>query len=211
MDIFTRRTARRLATIFLAWTIQGVTASGEALAECGDVTGDGAVQTRDALGVLKKAVGQDVDLTCENDPPAAQNFLGYANTLTCYGYGFTSTMTWSERPSLRWKDWSQPYLPSQPIFYRVDAPVLDGKLIMSLGDCGDVKFPLDSWGIAFPMPLTGGVWISITYDRYTDELFLNVNLEAYDTLYPALQSGPAETFVVSVPAPAGIGGPESLK
>jgi hypothetical protein len=211
MDIFTRRTARRLAAIFIVWTIRGVTAPGAALAECGDVNGDGAVQTSDALGVLKKAVGQDVALTCENDPPAVQNFLGYANTLTCHGYGFTSTMTWSERPGLRWKDWSQPYLPSHPVFYRVDAPVLDGKLIMSLGDCGNVKFPLDSWGIAFPMPLTGGAWVSITYDRYTDELFLNVNLEAYDTLYPALQSGPAETFVASVPAPAGIGGLETLK
>jgi len=211
MDIDTRKTARRLAAIVLAWTIQGVTAPGAALAECGDVTGDGAVQTRDALGVLKKAVGQDVALTCENDPPAAQNFLGYANTLTCYGYDFTSTMTWSERPSLRWRDWSQPYLPSYPVFYRVDAAVLDGKLIMSLGDCGDVRFPLDSWGIAFPMPLTGGAWVSITYDQYTDELFLNVNLEAYDTLYPALKSGSTGTLIASVAAPPGIGGPEALK
>lgn len=211
MDISTRKTARRLGTLFLAWAIQGVVSSAPAFAECGDVTGDGAVQTRDALGVLKKAVGQDVALTCDNDPLYFRNFLGYANTLTCYGYGFTSTMTWSVLPSLRWKDWSQPYLPSHPVFYRVDTPVLDGKLVISLGDCGDVKFPLDSWGIVFPMPLDGGAWVSLTYDRYSDEIFLNVNLEAYDTLYPALQSGPAGFPIASVPAPPGIGGPEALK
>lgn len=42
--------------------------AGNAHAVCGDVTGEGEISTADALAVLRAAVGQPQNLTCDCDP-----------------------------------------------------------------------------------------------------------------------------------------------
>jgi hypothetical protein len=54
--------------------------AGQAFAICGDVNGDAKRSTLDALLVLRSAVGQNVNLTCEDSGPSR---LRYYNDFTC--------------------------------------------------------------------------------------------------------------------------------
>src|SRR5205085_7409454 len=58
-----------LTTFAVALATQAF-APGRASALCGDVTGDGKNTTKDALAVLRSAVGQPVELTCEDSGPS---------------------------------------------------------------------------------------------------------------------------------------------
>ncbi len=65
-----------------AWLLATLLVS-DALAICGDVTGDGLRLATDALVVLRAAVGQQVNLTCENPPDDGPSSLRFLNELTC--------------------------------------------------------------------------------------------------------------------------------
>ena len=66
--------------------------SQHALALCGDVTGDGARSASDALAVLRSAVGQPVDLVCEDSGPSK---LRYYNDFTCQSGSSVSQATFN--------------------------------------------------------------------------------------------------------------------
>ena len=68
-----------LTTFAVALATQAF-APGRASALCGDVTGDGKNTTKDALAVLRSAVGQPVELTCEDSRPSR---LRYYNDFGC--------------------------------------------------------------------------------------------------------------------------------
>jgi len=63
-----------------------------ALALCGDVTGDGARSASDALAVLRSAVGQPVDLICEDGGPSK---LRYYNDFACQSGSSVSQATFN--------------------------------------------------------------------------------------------------------------------
>lgn len=68
----------RVATPFL-----GLFLSANAFALCGDVNGDGKRLTGDALLVLKSAVGQAVNLVCDDSGPSR---MRYYNDFTCLNF-----------------------------------------------------------------------------------------------------------------------------
>jgi len=83
-----------LSISLLVLTLAGAT---QALAVCGDVTGDGKKTTADALAVLRSAVGQVVQLQCLSGPTEVR-FLNDFNcssgssvsTLDFHGYEFSA-------------------------------------------------------------------------------------------------------------------------
>lgn len=191
---------RLLAPFFLL----ALTASS-ALALCGDVTGDTKVTSSDALRVLRKAVGQDVDMSCLNDPLQFTNWFGFANTLTCDSQEIWAEMTWSRHPALTWTDSSQAFPFLTPVYYQVDDTEVSGQIEMVFGDCDSVVFDMDSWGTYYPMPLSGGAYAYPYYDEVEDSYFLILELSGFDTM--ALVYGemsPAGTVIAKAPGKAGL-------
>lgn len=74
-------TPRPLTIAAIAAFTLGPLAAPAAAQQCGDVTADGRLGAADALAVLKAAVGQDVDLTCEGECEALEPRLAALEAL----------------------------------------------------------------------------------------------------------------------------------
>lgn len=172
-----------------------------ATALCGDVTGDSKVTTADALGVLRKAVGQDTPLTCEVPTVDFLNYMGFANTLVCDSSPVKAQMTWSRHPGLTWSDNSQSSLPLNINYKRVDDPEVSGTITLSFGACGSIAFDIDSWGVFFPMPVRGGAWVFPYFEPSDGLVYLFLELAAVEA--PSLRFGePATPLAAIAVAPA---------
>src|SRR3569832_1249242 len=131
--------------VLVAVAIGGVLWPTVSRAYCGDTNNDSIVSVADALLTLRKAVGQDIDLVCSDEVP--ENRLSFVNTMTCGGFSFSATFTWSEHPDLVWdsvSDSSYPFDGSQS--QEVDDLELGGVLTFDLGDCGGGSLFLDDLG-----------------------------------------------------------------
>ncbi|HYB99353.1 MAG TPA: hypothetical protein VEC57_09525 [Candidatus Limnocylindrales bacterium] len=185
-------------------------AASPAHARCGDVTGDDQVTTSDALAVLKESVGQNPDLTCQDDL-VVDNDVGFANQLECFGHDFVAKMRWSEHPDLVWKAETEYYLPLEPEYFEVDDLFIGGEIEVRLDDCGTVEFDLDDWEIVYPMPAVGAAFFYLDYEYDTDTLFLFLHLAPLD-VEDGLSGGgsagqrptPSRVMLGSRPAPKGI-------
>src|SRR5690348_12224323 len=89
-------------------------------ADCGDVTGDGEVTSKDALRTLRRAVGQDVDMDCSQAEPVV-NALAFTNRISCNSSDPHAKLTWSEHPSLEWQtNLMTKYPPLASPYQRID-------------------------------------------------------------------------------------------
>ncbi|HYC55370.1 MAG TPA: hypothetical protein VEL28_10610 [Candidatus Binatia bacterium] len=185
-------------------------APSNALAVCGDVTGDDQVTGTDALTVLKEAVGQNPDMTCADDL-VVDNDVGFANQLECYGDDFTAKMEWSEHPEHTWRAETEYFLPLEPDYIEVDDLFIGGEIKVRLADCGTVDFDLDDWDIVYPMPAVGAAFFYLDYEYDTDTLFLFLHLAPIETDDDGFSGNTAGKQAVasrvmlgSRPAPEGI-------
>jgi hypothetical protein len=146
-----------MRTFYIALVLPLIlSASSEANAVCGDVTGDGAVTSVDALKVLTEAVGLDAGLTCDGgtSPP----FLAYIamdNVVSC-SRGGTYTGTWSGG-NKTWNLTPTGIPPTTQDWLPVHNKLVAGTFSIKYGNCGTVDFTFTDWGVAYPLPRDGAV------------------------------------------------------
>ncbi|MFN2376358.1 MAG: hypothetical protein ABR538_07455 [Candidatus Binatia bacterium] len=205
MRIATRTAIFTTLPIMLAALAFVTTTCTTAAALCGDVTGDSKVTTADALGVLRKAVGQDAPLTCEAPTVELLNYMGFANTLACNSSSVKAQMTWSRHPGQTWNDNSQSSLPLNIVYKRVDDPEVSGTITLTFGACGSIAFDIDSWGVLFPMPSYGGAWVFPYFEPADGLVYLFLELAAVEAA--AIRYGEPATMLTAIaaaPAPPGL-------
>lgn len=180
------------------------------LAVCGDVTGDEKVTTNDALQTLRTAVGQEVPMTCAPEAPPVENYVGYLNLLFCDGDEFTSTLWWSEHPELEWNSYTSGG-DDDPDYQRVDDLFVQGYVEVSFGNCGDLVFDIDEWGVYYPMPYQGGALFTFSFDPYTETVVLwlsiaPIDLDAAPSAARAAAAPSPRMILAVAPAPPGLRG-----
>ena len=110
-------------------------------AVCGDVTGDDAVRTSDALAVLKSAVGQSIQLTCKTEVEPV--VLRHSRGRLFNGFGCPSG---SDRAELR-TDEGQ--------FFAVDSPgAYSSYQTLNTSQVAGVTYEQCGLSVRFPGPLT---------------------------------------------------------
>lgn len=203
------KTLTRTATLVLATII----ASGTAHAVCGDVNGDGAVRAGDALITLRKAVGQDVPMTCP-DAPAASNQMGYTSTIVCNQTDPHATLTWSEHPDLSWQTSVTTAFPSKISPYiEINDLLVQGQLTTHLGACGAHTLDLDAEGAAYLLPNNARVVVETNFEARNATIYWGMQIAASpndSSLLFGEPSAPFSAYLGSTPAGEGISGIEDL-
>lgn len=134
-----------------------------AAAVCGDVTGDGAITSVDALKVLTEAVGLDAELTCDTgtNPPFLA-YLAMENTVSC-SLGGSYTGTWSGGSKM-WNLAPTGIPPTTQDWLAVNSNLIAGTFSVKYGNCGTVDFTFTDWAVAYPMPRNGAVRFWSVFD-----------------------------------------------
>lgn len=177
-----------------------------AYAVCGDVNGDQEVRAADALRVLKKAVGQNVEMICNETLPV-QNQLSFAHSVTCNNSKFTAQMEWSEHSNLDWSAYTSSSFPlANSSWKRIDDATLGGNVTIHFGNCGTVIWDIDGEDMVWPLPEQGGVIVYAVYQASNNTVYLSALAVPYSLNSSLLYAEtPSPVVLASAPAPAGLG------
>jgi len=164
----------------VAGLVSLVLAGGWSLASatCGDTNNDQEVSIGDALRALRKSVGQDIELTCSNNPDLPSNKLGISNNLLCDGLGFFLTMTWTEHPEMVWTAYSDTVFPMDPADVQpVNDLILGGSLHLDFDECGSTTIDLTKVLIEYRLPNYSVSNLMFQYEGADDRVYLFVTVE----------------------------------